>query len=201
MYPRNFDWSLRINASAETIISKEEQIIIQATKVEEPAISGGKGHFVFPRIRSAKVTSPKVVEETRLRKTIAIPFDNEPYVAKVSVTQSWKGADTSGQPDIYWGLEMHGVHWDEAINCKSKDRRGKDWVPELLYVWPGENMPLKDRLLAFLQCIMKVHNALDTLDLGTDEEVLREAERYKTTRAGAMKPLSEGLGGLLISFD
>lgn len=105
------------------------------------------------------------VEEVRVKTSAIVPFEEEPYVIEVSVTQTWTGSNTRAQPVITWGVELFGPHWDQALNQNSTDGRKKHWGEGLINIWPAREGNLEERLAKFLHCIIKVQDILQALDM------------------------------------
>ena len=163
---RQFDWNLRVNAWDEVgDIPQDVKDLIQRIKVSNSPRIDGEGMFQLPRLAPMR-PGPlgDKIGQTWLRSSITIPVADGPYVVEINVTQSWNGCNITSPPDITWGLEVYGVHWDEAVNNIGVDGRRRDWGPELISVWPGDEKSLEKRLEQFLLSILRVQGALDTLE-------------------------------------
>ena len=129
----------------------------------------GEGLISLPKLaplRPARLAE-KVVE-TSLKSSRTFHIADGPNVAEVNVTQKWTRFDVTSPPEITWGLEVYGVHWDEAVNSVGADGRRKDWGPQLVNIWPGSEA-LEERLRPFFHCILEIQGALDALDAEEDE--------------------------------
>ena len=167
---RQFDWNLRVSAWDRVIdMSPDIQALIQVVSLHFQA-KGGEDLVDLPKLaplRPARLAE-KVVE-TSLKSSRMLRIADGQYVAEVNVTQRWKGFDVTSPPEFTWGLEVYGVHWDEAVNSVGADGRRKDWGPRLVHIWPGSGT-LEERLRPLFHCILEIQGVLDALDAEEDEE-------------------------------
>lgn len=165
---RQFDWNFRVTASDETCdIQQDLKDLIGGIKVSNRPHIGGQGMFQLSHLAPMR-PGPlgNMIEKTWLKSSITIPMIDGPYVVEINVTQTWNGCNVTTPPDITWGLEVFGLHWDETINNVVADGRRRDWGPEFIKVWTGDGESLEKRLEQFLLCILRVQGALDTLEMG-----------------------------------
>jgi hypothetical protein len=137
---------------------------------------GGEGLIDLPKLAplGAARLAEKVVE-TSLKSSRTLHIADGQYVAEVNVTQKWKGFDVTSPPEFKWGLEVYGVHWDEAVNSVGADGRRKDWGPRLVNIWPGSGT-LEERLRPFFHCILAIQGVLDALNALDAEEGEEDGE-------------------------
>lgn len=120
----------------------------------------GMTSLKFPRIhiRDTGYTAKQIVQ-IRLQTSAVIPFRDTPWSIEINATQTWKGPDTKTAPEVYWGVQVYGAHWDEALNYRSDSRR-KDWGEELKYIWLGKKS-WEERFGAFVESVLEIQAALN----------------------------------------
>lgn len=119
--------------------------------------------FKFPRLGTMTLGAMgSKITETRLQCSTDLPLSGGQYTSEIRVTKTWKGYDINAAPEVTWGFQFYGLHWDEAINAVSADGRRKDWGPELEHVWPGEG-DLEARFGEFLDEVLRLQQNLDVM--------------------------------------
>lgn len=156
-----YDWNLRVDAWETADIPMELSSLMKRTSLNFANIgSAGLMSLKFPQIQ---VRSPGnmggQVNQTRLQMTATVPYRDTPWAVEISITQAWKGLDTTIQPDVYWGIQVYGVHWEDAINTMEVGGRRKEWGPNLQYMWPGDST--EEAFKSFLESIVTIQAKLD----------------------------------------
>lgn len=153
-------------------MSEDLRTILQRLSFNETNSRGSLEQKLLRPSVSGLILLKDKVNEVQVKRSALIPFDSEPYEVEVSVTQSWKELTDSratSPPEVTWGLQLHGISWEEAVNNVGPDSRKKDWGEACINVWPGNGGNLQERFGSFLRCILNVQhyldNALEPVDL------------------------------------
>lgn len=160
---RTHDWNIEANAwdAVDDVPASLEALLKRAQLKFDYIDSTPLTSLKFPRIEIPCAAIPgRQISETRLQTTAIIPYLDTPWVIEVSATRAWKGANTSAQPEVYWGIQVHGAHWDGAINQVAVGERRKDWGEGFEYIWPGTGT-WEDRFGSFLESILEIQEALE----------------------------------------
>lgn len=133
--------------------------------------STGLTSIKFPRLQ---IDQPgqmgSSVAETRLQVTATVPYQESPWAVEISITRVWKGLNTTVEPEVHWGIQAYGVHWEDAINCVEVGGRRKDWGADLEFMWPGDS--LNEGFKNFVESIVMIQRGLDEVEKEDDADAL-----------------------------
>ena len=135
----------------------QRRVIVSANDIREPDLD-----FRFP---SVSISGLKELENhianTRIKSSVILQYKDTPYSLEISVTKTWKRAQTAADPDLTWGIELYAIHWEESINYINPSTRRKDWGEDLENIWPGSDSSLEIRFGAFIRTILEVQSVLE----------------------------------------
>ena len=149
---RRLDWNFRVIAMSNSEMSQDQRrdflSVFHCVSFSEQVAPDTRLWLKLPRPRFGRLQYLRdKFKEVRVRSSATIPFDGLPYEAEVNVTQTWKNTVSDrSQPEVSWGVELHGISWEEAINNTGPDGRKKNWGDGLINVWPGEEQSLQKKV-------------------------------------------------------
>ncbi|KAF7551713.1 hypothetical protein G7046_g7645 [Stylonectria norvegica] len=157
----NFDWNLRIDAWEKGINIPLGFEGFEKKLVVTPGKNSSR-YIQIPQLSTLRLGDlMSRVSQTRLRSSVKITFKDTPYILEVSVTKVWNGGRTTTEPEVSWGIEFYGVHWDEGINYVSAGERRKDWGEGLVNIWSGSDPSLGVRFGDFIRTVLQVQAVLN----------------------------------------
>lgn len=164
---RKHDWTFRVDTlerSAEfssAFNNLEKKIILEYRKDENEEDSTGATLLQFPRINKLQLgVEQNEVTKICMRRTATIPYKDTPYMLEINVTKTWEGNRVSSAPEVTWGIELFGAHWEESLNHIGRDQRKKDWGAGLENIWHGSE-DLDTRFGQFLKTVLEVQALLE----------------------------------------
>ncbi|KAK5987674.1 hypothetical protein PT974_11806 [Cladobotryum mycophilum] len=164
-----FDWNLQVDSCENSDeIPSDVRELVEGMSLKIPVKEDREGQeLVIPRLAVFKPGNwDSKVSETQLKTSATIPFKNTPYVVDISITQKWKGLRPPMEPETGWGIEIYGVHWDEAVNHVIPGERKKNWGRDMEHIWEGKGKEgVKTAFKGFIKTILEVQSVLDDMDL------------------------------------
>ncbi|RFU76770.1 hypothetical protein TARUN_5471 [Trichoderma arundinaceum] len=117
------------------------------------------------------------VSETELKTSFVADFQDTPYVLEISISQFWNGIKTKSKPDVTWGVELYGKHWDSAMNQINPIDGRKDWGEGQKNVWPGTDPDLGKRFSSLLQVIVQLQQQINDMGTTSKRELVADSEQ------------------------
>ncbi|KAF7540644.1 hypothetical protein G7Z17_g12152 [Cylindrodendrum hubeiense] len=157
-----YDWNLRVDAWDDEDIPLAFKDLSQKLLLTVNSTQDLSDLIRIPHISTHKLGDLRGhVGQLKLKTSATIPYKTTPYVIEISITKIWKGACTTDEPDITWGIEFYAAHWDESIMHVSGGDNRKDWGQGLENIWPGDEPGLESRFRQFVGTVLEMQALLD----------------------------------------
>ncbi|PHH80264.1 hypothetical protein CDD80_2287 [Ophiocordyceps camponoti-rufipedis] len=124
-----------------------------------------------PRVVVKRLPGSDQIEETVLKTSVLLPFKSTRYVVEVSISHTWARMETEAVPQMRWGIEFYGLHWEETLEGSGPQGQRDDWGAVVRTLWPSSGEGVEAGFLNFLEDIAEIQSALAALSL--DSSVLR----------------------------
>lgn len=174
IWVRTFDWSLRAESYEFSSVPADLQKLIKGLEHKPYAYKETDNSLRESRVIVKNLGEwGRRVLETQLKTSFIADIQDTPYVLEISIFQVWEGLDTKSEPQLVWGIEVYGKHWDSAVNQVNPTSRRKDWGEGMKNVWPGTDPDLGKRFSNFLQVLVQLQSQLD---IETDASAPRSGE-------------------------
>lgn len=157
------DWNIQVDSGEATTNIPAPYRDLMSRTVLKPAEDEESKETVFQsfRVRVPQCSLSKEIEETVLKTSIIMPLKDTRLLIEVNVSQAWNHTETQKDPEIWWGIELYGVHWDESMHSSTQRKPRGDSRAILETLWPDKSgATLEGGFQQFLGHIIEVQSAL-----------------------------------------